>query len=147
MASEPSDEGKSDIQSRMDKWITKMGPALKYYLSVEIVWHIVLFGVCWRFRPMVIASKSPWGQRMGNWFQNRFYRGNASSNRLTKFLKTPWQRATAEWAIINKVNYFWNTRWVQVFSSNDWIPFQDHSSHCLARENILRNPDIGTSWD
>lgn len=88
------------------RWRKRMGPALKYYVGLETVWHVALFAVCWRYQPLVALSRTPWGRQVGSWMNRRVGSGAAAQgkeSRMAKFMKTPWQRATAEWAVINKV--------------------------------------------
>lgn len=77
------------------------GTELGIYVGIECLWHVSLFSVCYRYRPLVALGKTPWGRNFlkstKSFFASKGGRMAAVGSGTTAFFESPWKRATTEW--------------------------------------------------
>ena len=77
------------------------GTELGIYVGIECLWHVSLFSVCYRYRPLVALGKTPWGRNFlkstKSFLASKGGRMAAVGSGTTAFLESPWKRATTEW--------------------------------------------------
>lgn len=90
------------------KWVAHemqgLGPAVRYYIALESTWQVGLYVICFRFKPLVPLMESNMGRaaiaRMGEMMKR--WNFDAASKFGANVYNSPWKRAVAEWAFINK---------------------------------------------
>ena len=76
------------------------------YIVIESAWHVALFTMCYRMRPLArIAQGSGYlsaklGPRLKRELPNT--KVHKAAARAVELMNDPWKRATAEWFVLNK---------------------------------------------
>ncbi len=76
------------------------GLELRCYVGVELAWHTLLFGACYRFRPIVLMQKTNWGSNLLERASQKF---PSMFGKTKTFFESDWKRTCTEWFVLNKL--------------------------------------------